>query len=446
MAKNDVVLLDALIDQRVGAGGDRAEVFEQFVFEQVLKSYDLDEDDLVSGWTDGRNDGGIDGFFVVVNGHLVTDPTSFVWPRSKAHIEVFVFTCKHHDTFQQAPLDAMLATFQEIFDLALDPRQFVGKYCEELVRARATFVVAYKQLSLLRPHLTFNVIYASRGDTAAIGESVAARGEQLRAMLARDFSASEAEFLPLGAAELVEAYRQVRTFSLSLPFLEHLTASNDGYVLLANLADYSRFVSDERGQLRRYLFDSNVRDFLGENAVNADIASTLADARAPNFWWLNNGVTILATQATVVGKSIQLQDIQIVNGLQTTETLHRHFATEAIDHLTNRSLLIKVIVSGEENVRDQVIRATNNQTTVESSALHATDKIQRDIEAILEGKDWYYERRKNYFRNAGKPSERIVTPLEVATGAVALLFKNPERASSLKQKHLRRVETYEAVF
>lgn len=448
MAKNDVVLLDALIDQRIHAatGSDRSELFEYFVFEQVLKSFDLDRDDLISGWTDGRHDGGIDGFYTFVNGHLVSDTTTFVWPRSKADIDVFLITCKHHDTFQQATLDALLASFQEIFDLSKEPRQFSGKYSDNLLKARAKFVVTYKQLSLLRPNLVFKVIYASRGDTSVMGESVAARGEQIRSLLESDFSASKATFVPLGATELVEAYRQVKSFSLSLPFLEHLTAAEDGYVLLARLADYSRFVSDDKGNLRRYLFDSNVRDFLGENAVNSDITETLADSTAPNFWWLNNGVTVLATRATVVGKTIQLQDIQIVNGLQTTETLHRFFQSEPISHLENRSLLIKVIVSADESVRDQVIRATNNQSTVESSALHATDKIQRDIEEILEGRSWFYERRKNYFRNAGKPAERIVTPLQMATGAVALLFKNPERASSLKQKHLRRQVTYEAIF
>ena len=329
------------------------------------------------------------------------DPTAFPWPRKSAHIEVYLLTCKHHDTFTQAPLDTLLATFQEIFNLAKEPSQFHGKYSNEILQARARFVVAYKQLSLIRPTLRFRVFYASRGDSDSIGESVSARGEQLRTTLEQDFSAATATFEPYGATELIAQYRQVKTFSLALPFLEHLTAGEDGYVVLAKLDEYCAFVSDQDGHLRRYLFDSNVRDFLGDNTVNSDIANTLSDLSAPNFWWLNNGVIILATQATVIGKSIHLQDIQIVNGLQTTETLHRYFLSSPAGSPSNRSLLIKVIVTGDEKVRDQVIRATNNQTSVEPAALHATDKIQRDIEAILERRDWFYERRKNYFRNAG---------------------------------------------
>jgi hypothetical protein len=194
------------------------------------------------------------------------------------------------------------------------------------------------------------------------------------------------------------------------------------------------------------LFDSNVRAYLGGNLVNVDIAQTLANPLAPNFWWLNNGVTILATSASLVGKTLKLKDIQIVNGLQTTESIYRHYATSPSQQDDRRSLLVKVIVSQEESVRDQVIRATNNQSLVEPAALHATDRIQRSIEEILIRHDWYYERRTNYFKNEGRPDARIISPLVIATGSVALLLKNPAKSSKLKQKHLRTTEAYQAVY
>jgi hypothetical protein len=64
---------------------------------------------------------------------------------------------------------------------------------------------------------------------------------------------------------------------------------------------------------------------MGLNRVNEDIRDTLKDAASPDFWWLNNGVTVLATAASVIGNSIHMDDIQIVNGLQTTESIFRHF-------------------------------------------------------------------------------------------------------------------------
>jgi hypothetical protein len=107
VAKNDSILLDGIIDQRLAdklPSGDRGEVFEYFCFEQVLKDFDLSREEVESGWVDGRDDGGIDGVFTFVNGHLLRDPADFSWPKTHAEITTLVLTCKHHDTFQQAPL------------------------------------------------------------------------------------------------------------------------------------------------------------------------------------------------------------------------------------------------------------------------------------------------------------------------------------------------------
>lgn len=448
MAKNDVILLDGIIDQRLAEqlpSDDRGEVFEFFVLEELLKDYDLSRDEIESGWIDGRNDGGIDGFYILINGRLLDDNEDFVWPRSHAAIDVWLFTCKHHATFQQAPLDSILATIQELFDLSLDQTQLLGSYSDELLRFRSLFHVAYRRLSIGRPIIRFNVVYASRGDTNQIGESVAARAHQIEGIVSALFSSSSVHFQFIGASQLVELHRKSKKFSLDLPFIEHLATGKDSYVLLVRLEDYWIFVSDDNGQLRRYLFDSNVRDYLGTNQVNEEIARSLADTTAPDFWWLNNGVTILATNATVPGKTIQLQDIQIVNGLQTTETIHQHFQGGS-NVSRDRALLVKIIVSSDKQARDQIIRATNNQSPVEVAALHATDKIQRDIEEILERHDWYYERRRNYYRNIGKPLIRFVTPLYLASSVVAMIFKNPAKATRLKSKFMRTQSGYDAVF
>jgi len=232
-------------------------------------------------------------------------------------------------------------------------------------------------------------------------------------------------------------------FSLELPFFEALSRG-ERYVVLTSLEDYYKFITDN-GKLRRYLFDSNVRDFMGLNRVNEDIKKTLEDIDSPDFWWLNNGVTILVTKANVIGKSIQLQDIQIVNGLQTTESVFRFFESGGSD-TKERSVLVKIIVSQEDSVRDTIIRATNNQTNVELSSLHATDKIQRDIEDVLIRSGLYYERRQNYYSNMGHSSFDILTPLYVASGYVNLILKSPSKAASLRTRFMRSDEAYNLVF
>jgi hypothetical protein len=448
MAKNDSILIDGIIAQRVTdkkPSDDTGEVFEYFSFEQILKQYDLTDEELEANWVDGRHDGGIDGFFIFVNGHLVSETTA-AWPKSNAQIDVVVISCKHHDTFKEATLNSMLATVQELFDLSVDSANLKGTYSSALLKARNLLARTYEKLAITNPKLTLSFMYCSRGDTADIGESVAARSEQIRHIAASFFSEAIATFTFMGATELIERYRQVKQFTLELPFQDHLAGPAGGYILVAKLVDYYRFIRDEQGNLRRYLFDSNVRDYLGENKVNIDIAASLDDETGPDFLWLNNGVTILATNAVIrPGKNMMMQDIQVVNGLQTTESIYRHFHSGST-RSSDRTVSIKIIVSGDEELRDKIIRATNNQSAIEQAALHATDKIQRDIEQILERHDFYYERRKNYYRNIGKPVERFVTPLYVAAGYVAVILKQPASAARLKGRFMRNQLRYEQVF
>lgn len=178
----------------------------------ALATYDLSPEEIESGWIDGGGDGGIDGFYILINGHLLDDESGFAWPRSNAAIDIWLITCKHHSTFQQATLDALLATIPEIFDFALDEADLEGTYSAELLEARGLLIKAYRRLSVGRPNVTINVVYASRGDTEKIGESVMARAKQIETTLAELFSSSSVKLSFFGASEIVDSHRKVRAF------------------------------------------------------------------------------------------------------------------------------------------------------------------------------------------------------------------------------------------
>ena len=448
MAKNDKVLIDGIIDDRIEAllpSNQRDEAFEYFAFEQILKDSDLSRDEITEGTVDGRNDGGIDGFFILINGHFLSDTENFVWPRTGSQIEVWLITCKHHDTYKQAPVDNLVASLTELLDFGLKPSEFQGDYSEDIIKCRENLRLAYRKLSPRLSSFSIYTVYASRGDTSDIGDSIISRADQIKKIAKDSFGNCHSDFYFFGATELVELHRKIPNFSLELPFCEVLSRG-ERYVLLANLKDYYNFISDEdTAKLKRYLFDSNVRDFMGLNRVNEDIKSTLENSESPDFWWLNNGITILSTAASVVGKSIQLENIQIVNGLQTTESIYNYFSAGG-DDIKDRSVLVKIIVSSEESIRDSIIKATNNQTNVELASLHATDKIQRDIEDVLLRSGFFYERRINHYSNSGHSSADIISPLYLASGYVSLLLKSPFKATSLRARFMRSNSSYSTVF
>lgn len=79
--------------------------------------------------------------------------------------------------------------------------------------------------------------------------------------------------------------------------------------------------------------------------------------------------------------------------------LHKYMKNNGISD--GRCVMIKVITQNDAEIRDEIIRSTNNQTAIQSKSLYATDKIQRDIEDVMRSHGLYYERRLNYYANQG---------------------------------------------
>jgi hypothetical protein len=203
MAKNDAILIDAIVDERlreVYPSSQRDEVFEFLAFEQALKDFDLSSEEIEAGWVDGRDDGGIDGFFIFVNGHLLQDALTFSWPKRNAEIEVWILTCKHHDTFQQSPINTLLASIPELLDLSRDVSELRNRYSATLLDARALLHTAYRRLSVARSVVTFRFAHVSRGDSSAVAANVQARADQLVSAVKALFSQCTATFDFVGVA------------------------------------------------------------------------------------------------------------------------------------------------------------------------------------------------------------------------------------------------------
>jgi len=122
--------------------------------------------------------------------------------------------------------------------------------------------------------------------------------------------------------------------------------------------DYCKLVTDEGGQLRRYLFDSRGLDFLSQNEVIEQISRAVADPTYLEV--LSYSVTIIATTATVLGQALQLRDIQIINGLQITKIVHHQFQSGSAPS-EGRNLFVKIIVTSDGQARGMLISRTSYQ-------------------------------------------------------------------------------------
>lgn len=447
MAKNDVILIDNIIQERVNEGmpsSNSGEVFEYLSSEQILKDYDLAKEDILSGIVDGRDDGGIDSFYIFVNGTLLTDLESFSWPRKSCEISLYLITSRHRDTFEQEVVNNEYASVSELFDLGLDNSELKGSYNADVLFKRRLFIDAYKKTATSLSKLSFYFYYVSRGDASIVGENIRSRANQIESSLKGLFSNCIVEYSFLGSSELLSLYRKKPEYELELRHSGIISYSQECFIVLCNLKDYYSFITDESGKLKKYLFDSNVRDYLGANSVNDDIMMSLKNNDA-DFWWLNNGITILARHAVNIGNALKIQDVQIVNGLQTSQTVFDFYSVNSIPS-ESRSVMIKVISQSDAEIRDKIIRSTNNQSAIESKSLFATDKIQRDIEDVMKHSGFYYERRTNYYKNQDVDPSMIFDIMGLGAGYLGLIFRAPERAANFKQKILRDTMKYNLLF
>lgn len=249
----------------------------------------------------------------------------------------------------------------------------------------------------------------------------------------------------LGDSELLARYNERPSYTLPMRYQDAVTSGNS-HVALVTLRDYYNLIVDDNGRLRRHLFEYNVRDYEGNVSVNQEIRRSLSSPDSPEFWWLNNGVTILCSSATSAGKTYSLTDIQVVNGLQTSHEISAVLRQGDSPGAEGRMLLVRIIVTNDAVVRDQVIRATNRQTSVKDSSLRATDEVQRNIENYFLTKNWYYDRRKNFYKNEGKDASRIVNIPTLGAAMTAMGLFRPDLARGKPSSLLKSNDDYLKVF
>jgi hypothetical protein len=444
---NDKIILDQILDakkQQLAPNMPETDFFEVFTAEQILKDYDLSYEELAAGIVGSGGDGGIDGLFLFVNGELVHDDTDFSLYKKGVELDLFLIQAKTSTGFKEAALDKFSAVSADLLNLSKPVSSFAAVYNAELCAGMELFRGAHNALVATFPKLRFRYVYATKGEV--VDPKVRRKADVLRTQVTQLFSAADVAIHFFGAAELLALARRLPKTSYTLNLAEAAISSTGavGYVCLVRLRELYKFVTDDKGNLLRSLFEANVRDYQGRTEVNDSIQASLAEARE-DFWWLNNGITIVAAQVTSSGRTLTIEDPQIVNGLQTSTEIFNFFAKNP-DAADERNLLVRVIVPAVAESRDRIIKATNSQTYVQPASLRATDKIHRDIEEHLKPYGLFYDRRKNRYKNEGRPLERVISIPLMAQAVMAIALQRPNDARARPSSLLKSQADYDSLF
>ena len=445
---NDRIILDQVLEQqRCNIAPTLAvdKYFEVFTSEQILKDFDLSYDELVSGIISGSGDGGIDSFYVFVNGELLQDDSDFADLKKNITIEVVMIQSKTTSGFSEAAIDRFISATGDLFDLSRPLDELRSVYNPSLIEAVKRFRKTYQMLASRFPKLSLLYYYATKGDQ--LHSNVERKEVRLRDTVKHLFSSSEFKIEFLGARNLLDLARRspITTYELKLSENPISSTGAVAFVCLVSLNDFYSFITDSEGHLIRQIFEANVRDYQGKTQVNEEIQTSLQNPINEDFWWLNNGITVLASKATQSGKKITVENPEVVNGLQTSTEIYNYFSS-CNTQGDERNLLVRVIVPNASESRDRIIKATNSQTAIPPASLRATDRIHRDIEEYLKPFGLYYDRRKNYYKNEGKPINRIVGIPQMAQAVMAVVLQKPDTARARPSSLMKRDEEYKKLF
>jgi hypothetical protein len=156
-------------------------------------------------------------------------------------------------------------------------------------------------------------------------------------------------------------------------------------------------------------------------------------------------VTIIASDTNYSGKQLTIKDPQVVNGLQTSHEIFQILA-KGVGTEDERNVLVRVIVPRTPASYERIVRATNSQTTMPSASLRATDPIHRNIEDYLRSHELYYERRKNYYKNEGRPRDKIVSIPYLSQAVMAIVLGQPNDARARPSTLIKNDHEYKRVF
>ena len=191
------------------------------------------------------------------------------------------------------------------------------------------------------------------------------------------------------------------------------------------------------------LLEKNIRRYLGlnRNRVNEAIQYTLLGDRKDNFYFKNNGITMVCKKFSYNALQeknwdIVAEDIQIINGGQTCKTIQHTIKDHPDKDYTQVFVLIRLYElsdSNEDNesLINEITLATNSQNPVDLSDLRSNDHIQRTMETDINLLGYNYRRKKDI----ASTSESII-PLSVAAQAIYSIWKGQPNVAKFKRKEL----------
>lgn len=191
------------------------------------------------------------------------------------------------------------------------------------------------------------------------------------------------------------------------------------------------------------LLQRNIRSYLGlhGNRVNEGVRNTLYSSNPANFYFFNNGLTLVCDDFSYNALQssdyqVKVENLQIVNGGQTCMTIFKTLEEmQASDKVLPDSAYVLVRIyklpKDNEDIVLQITHATNSQNPVDLKDLRSNDEKQQRLENSVQELGFTYRRKR--MDSAARSAD--ITSGAAAEAILAVWRAAPQQAKFLTREH-----------
>lgn len=421
-----------------------SKAFIYFCLDQILK---LQEDDILDAITEGGNDRGIDALYIEdtsngVNVHLFQckyyssyeDIKNNNFPSGEIDkIVGFIAALMNKDTSIKNHINSSL--YQKITEIwkifENENPKFIVYICSNLEKAFISTEQERFQRELDR-YSSFSVVYYTIDNFTEI---LIKHG---RKMVDAKLNAINENYF-----EKSEGGLRALVVNVDVVDLLRICCDSDELRSTPSMDNYSPLL---RCDLCEDVFDENVRIYLKTRTkINKNIKESALSDDNYKFFYFNNGVTMVCEDFKYQPKSrsplIEISNFQIVNGGQTIHATYDAFR-EDLEKIKNTNVLLRIYATRDYNLTQEIAEYTNSQNPVRNRDIRSNDYIQKLLEKELLKKGFFYERKKNFYRDQLR-NERIDSE---KAGQVMMAFYLGLPGEAKNRRSVIFGERYEEVF
>lgn len=454
-------IINSYVENFCGQNDFDSNKFLLFSTYQICKKHNLDENMLIDCVVEGGGDGGLDSIVALVDKKYIYSLDEFneyaEQINENSRIDLYFIQAKETNGIKETAFMKIKDAFEKLLVSNSIKEELRIQYNQVLIEKFELINEIIIKSSPKTNNIYINVAYAYTGKLDKDSISIGTKNQinSIKKLVSDTTYINEANI----SVDIFDSNKLINMANKSIQKdyiikyktifkMNYRSDSENGFVMNMSIKDYYNLITQDN-EILDVLFEGNIRDFEGQTVeVNKNIKNTLEEVYDADFWWLNNGITMIVDSYTPLpNDSAKVVNPIIVNGLQTSYTIFNYFK-ENIDKLENedRNILLKIVNTDSINISDMIISSTNRQNAVKPAQLKATDPIQKDIEQLLLKNGIYYERRKNYYKNRGIDKHKIVTLENLAQYLESIYYGNCSGARNNPTTLLKSEKLYNKLF